>query len=451
MAELSLPKEVNFASKLPHLAENMSTSLITVLPANGNQFKAGSTIDFQLPARAGLYLDGKTAFLRYKFRYTSGATAPILRATPALTPFVKLDEYINSVPVNSVFNYHQVANMYVNTHLGISEKYGVQSALFSELKNAANANDAIGDSVSLVASQASLAGYCSFAFPLYCSALSSMDKFLPTGLAGQYRIVLTLAQITDMVSVAANLTDYQLENVELCINAMDLGVGVDQMVASMSESLFIKATGWANAGVGQVASGATGVISLIASHRYQSINNLYLLSSGADVSKDVNGIFDSRDITSANGTIQFTVGSQTFPQLPINTAVNKNGVLQYLRECTSSLTDWRYSFAISGAEFSTYLGTAAATALTGNITAVATTTVAEPAKFIVGVPISKIQNSDVYSPSSMLSGVSAQQAPIVVNINIGTATGEAFNEFVIAEYDVLIKIDPMSHQASVIA
>lgn len=450
MAELSLPKEVNFSVKHPHLPEQMSTSLLTILPSNGNQFKAGSTIEFQLPARAGLYLDGKTAFLRYRFKYTSGATAPILRATPALTPFFKLDEYINSASVQSIYNYHQVANMYVNTHLGISEKSGVQSALFSELKAGVVAPDTAGDSVTLLASQTSLAGNCSFAFPLYCSALASMDKFLPTGLAGQYRIVLTCAQIVDMVSASANMTDYQLENVELCINAMDLGLGVDQMVASMGENLMIKACGWANAGVGQIASGSTGVVSLIANHRYQSINNLYLLSSGNDVAKDVNGIFDSRDVTSSNGQYSFTIGSQTFPQLPINTAVNKNAVLQYLRECTSSLTDWRYSFAIDATEFNKYLGSANTTQLTGGMTPIDVTTVTQPSKFVVGVPVSKIQNTDVYAPSSMLSGVSASQSPIIVNVNVGTATGQAYNEFVVAEYDILIKIDPVARMSTVI-
>lgn len=449
MAELSLPKEVNFSAKLPHIPEGTTTSLLTVLPTNGNVFKAGSVISWDLPSRQGLYLDGKTVFIRYRFRYTSGATAPILRATPAVTPFFKLDEFLNSSPVASVYNYNQVANMYVNTHIGLSEKYGVQSSLYSELK-AEDATAAVGDSVTLLASQAALAGTASFAFPLYCSALASMDKFLPTGLAGQYRIQLTLAQISDMVSVAANMTDYQIENIELCINAMDLGAGVDQMVASMGESLMIKATGWANAGVGQIPSAATGVVSLMANHRFQSINNLYLLSSGAEVAKDVNGIFDSRDITSSNGQYSFTIGSQTFPQLPINTAVNKNGVIQYLRECTSSLTDWRYSFSISCVEFNKYLGSANTTQLTGGMTPIAVTTVTDPAKFIVGVPVSKIQNSDPYGASSMLSGVSAQQAPIICNINIGTATGQAYNEFVVAEYDLLINIEPVSRNVSII-
>ncbi len=448
MAELSLPKEVNFASKHPHLPENMTSTLLTVLPTNGNEFLAGSVISFDLPSRAGLYLQGQTAFLRYRFRYTSHATNQgAIKGTPAVSPFFKLDEFINSTPVNSVYNWNQVANMYVNTHLGVSEKYALQSALFSELK-AVNANDTLGDSVNLTTNQASLAGSITLATPLYCSALLACDKFIPTGLCGSWRIQLTVAQLADIVSDTAKVTDFKLQNVELCIMASDMGVGVDAMIAQMGEKIYLKTVGWANQGQ-QVANAFSGIYSGLFNHRYQSINNLYMLASGANNAKDINGIFDSRDITSSNGSIQFQVGSQMFPLLPINTAVNKNGAMQYLRECVGSLTDWRYSFSINATEWSAYLGTAANTAING-YTATDITTLTEPAKFIIGVPLSKISSNDPYAPTSLLSGVSAAQAPIILNLNVGTATGQAYNIYVIAEYDTLIEIDPMSKGVSVI-
>lgn len=449
MAELSLPKEVNFASKRPHLPEQFSSSLLTILPTNGNEFTAGSVISFDLPARAGLYLQGQTAFLRYRFRYTSNATSGSIKGIPALTPFFKLDEFINSTPVNSVYNWNQVSTMYVNTHVGISEKYAVQSSLFGELKAGADLMTSAGDSVALTVSQASLAGSITLATPLYCSALLACDKFIPTGLAGQYRVQLTVAQLGDIVSNTTNVSDFKLQNVELCIMASDMGAGVDAMVAQMGEKIYLKTTCWANQGQ-QIANAFSGVYSGIYNHRYQSINNLYMLASGADSTKDVNGIFDSRDITSMNGSIQFQVGSQMYPTLPINTAVNKNSGMVYLRECTGSLTDWRYSFSINGTEWSSYLGSANATAING-FTPVATTSLTEPSKHIIGVPLSKIASNDPYAPSGLLSGVSASQAPIVLNLNIGTATGQAYNVYVIAEYDELIEIDPMTRSVSVIA
>lgn len=449
MAELSLPKEVNFGVKHPHLPENTTTTLLTVLPTNGTTFKSSSVIQFDLPARPGLYLQGQSAFLRYKFRYTSGATAGVIKGIPAITPFFKLDEFVNSTQVSSVYNWNQVANMYVNTHLGVSEKFGVQSALFGEMKAGVIANDSLGDSVTLAQNQASLAGSLTLSTPLYCSALASCDKFLPTGLMGQYRLQLTVAQLVDVAVNTTNLSDFQIENIELCIMATDMGVGVDSMIASMGEKLYLKATCWANQGQ-QIANAFSGVWSGMFNHRYQSINNLYFLSSGAASASDVNGIFDSRDITSSNGSYAFQVGSQMFPSLPINTAVNKNGALHYLRECVGNLADWRYSMSINATEWSAYLGTATTTAI-GGYTATAATTAQEPAKFIVGVPLSKISSNDPYAPSSLLSGVNASQAPIIANLQIGTATGQAYNVFLIAEYDTLIEIDPMTRSVNVIA
>ena len=113
---------------------------------------------------------------------------------------------------------------------------------------------------------------------------------------GSWRLQLTLAQLSDLTNDTTNFSDYQIDNIELCINAVDMGVGVDNIVASMGEKLILKTTCWANQGQ-NVASGSSGVVSLPFNHRYQSVNNIYLLASGSDVTKDLNGPFDSRDIT----------------------------------------------------------------------------------------------------------------------------------------------------------
>lgn len=437
--ELSLPASVDFSKSLPHIPENVKTSLMTVLPTNGGgKFKAGSVIQFDLPARAGLYLDGKTAFLRYRMQIVSHASnAASMRANCAVVPFFKLDEYVNSSTVNSVYNYHQTANMYINTHLGVSEKYAVQSALFSAAKAGVDTLNG-QDSVVVPAGKALTDNAMSFSTPLYCSALSGADKLIPTGLMGPWRIQLTLAQLTDLTNDTTNFSDYQIDNVELCINAIDMGIAVDQMVASTGDKLILKTTCWANQSQ-SVASGTSGVVSIPFNHRYQSVNNIYLLASGTNVAKDLNGPFDSRDITGANGgSYQFTIGSDTYPQLPINTTLNKPAVIQYLRECTSSQYDWRYAMSINATEF-------AYTASTG------ATTLVEPAKFYVGIPLSKLQSSNPYAPTSLLSGVSCASTPIIANINIGSQTDQAENVSMIAEYDALIHIDVASRQVSVVA
>ena len=90
MSELSLPSSVDFSKKLPSLPDGVSSSLLAIQSTNGIEFSAGQLVQFDLPARDGLYLDGTTAFLRFKLQVVSGATAGVIRRKPAYTVINKL-------------------------------------------------------------------------------------------------------------------------------------------------------------------------------------------------------------------------------------------------------------------------------------------------------------------------------------------------------------------------
>jgi hypothetical protein len=296
------------------------------------------------------------------------------------------------------------------------------------------------DSGSLAASQSSLAGAVSYAAPLVCSAFSSADHYIPTGLLPALRIQLTLAALADICTTGStDMTAYQISFCELCVSGIDMGSAVDAMVASMgSPKIYIKTTAWANAGGQQLAIGSVGSQSLVFNHRYQSITNAYLMFSGAAAATDINAWGDSRDVTSG-GTVQLQVGSQQFPQLPIDTTANKPAVIQYLRECAGSLQDFRNSISVGGTEFA-YLGNSATA-----------TTNFEPSKFIVGFPLEEIQGFNPYSAGSLMSGVNASSTTILANIRIASATTtQAYNPFLVVEYTNVLEIDPLSRQVNVI-
>jgi hypothetical protein len=436
MTDLSLPAALDFSRKAPELPDNVSSTLLSVQPTNGTTFSSGQTIQFDLPARSGLVLDGTTAFLRYKVvSVTSSTTAPIVRGTPAASYFNRLDEYFGNTPVSSVYNWNQVANMYVNTRLSWADKYGQQAALGFGPTTGTITTDQL-DSRTLATSNDT----SSYSIPLFCSALINFSHMIPTGLCPSYRVQLTVANIADIVSVAANLTSFTIQNVELCIQSLDVGPAIERAIAMANGGapITMKTLGWANQPQ-SVASGTSGVLSLPYNHRLKSIENLYFVASGADVTKDVNGIFDARDITGANGgTYQFMVGNSNYPLLPINTTDNKPAVLQFLRECTGSISDFRNSMSINTVEFN-YTGS------TG------TTTVLQPSKCYVGVPLSRYSAKNHYQQSSLMSGVDASQSPIIANIRIGSATDQIFNCALIAEYSELVMIDPNSKQVSVMA
>ena len=432
MAELVLPSTVDFSKKLPSLPNGVSSSLLSLQATNGTgPFTPGSVIQFDLPARQDLYLDGKTMFIRYKITYTSGATSGVVRRKPVYTAFQKLDEFVGSQSLSTVYNYHAVANMWVDTNMSQSDIYGQQYAFGLQATGTPTLDQF--DSYTLPTVSADNSIFVSA--PIVCSAIQSADHLWPTGLMAPLRLQFTVASIADQAVVAANITGISISNPELCIQSIDMP-GVDNIVAMAAPRLFIKSSAWAN-NTASVASGTTGFQSLIFNHRYESLENMFLSMSSTTATKGLNGPLESLDITGTNGgTYQFQIGQQQYPLLPINTSIGggKASVLQYLRECTGSIVDQRNSMSINSVEFSRLASATIAT------------TAVEPGKFYVGVPLSKIQSPNPYQAVTLLSGVSAASTPINVLINIGSATDTAINCQLMAQYTILTEIDPVAKQ-----
>ena len=69
-----------------------------------------------------------------------------------------------------------------------------------------------------------------------------------------------------------------------------------------------------------------------------------------------------------------------------------------------------------------------------------------PAKFWVGVCLQKL----TIPQKAFFTGVSTQNSPITVLINVGTATGQAHNVMLILNYDAIIEIDSSTKQCILI-
>ena len=438
MADLVLPSSVDFSRKQPALPDGVSSQLLSLQATNGTgPFTPGSVIQFDLPSAKDLYLDGSTMFVRFKISYTSGATAGVVRRKPCYTAFQKLDEFIGSQPINSVYNYHAAANLWVDSNMSVADIYGQQYAFGTTPQTGTAPTLDQFDSYTLP--NASSVNDLFLAAPVVCSAIQSADHLWPSGLMPPLRLQFTVASIADQAVVSANITAISISNPELCIQSIQMP-GVDAVVASSAPKLHVKCDGWANATT-SVASSTSGYNTLVFNHRYESIKNLFLINSSSDVAKGLNGPLESFDLTGANGgTYQFQIGQSLYPTQPINTVIGggKASILQYLRECVGSITDQRNSMSINAVEF-------------GRLASGATpSTAIEPAKCYVGVPLSKLSSRNPYQAVSLLSGVSAASAPINALVNIGSATNSAMNCQLIANYDVIAEVDPMSRSVRLI-
>jgi hypothetical protein len=431
--EVSLPATLDFSKKLPELPDGTTSTLMSVQSTNGISFSPSQVIQFDLPSRKGLFIDGKSVFIRYKVSYTSGATAGIVRRKPVYTNFARLDEFIGSTPVNSIYQYNQVANMIVDTNFNCADVYGQQFSW--GLAQTVSLADLDGATLT-----ASTVNDFFLAAPLVGSFLQGADKLIPTGLMAPIRLQLTVDTIANIAVAAANITAITISQPELCFNAIDMGAAVEDAIAMSSPSLILKTQGWANATQG-VASGTSGFNTLSFNHRYESIENLYFLSSSSAVAKALNlwgDSFNPLGSSGTNGSIQFQIGQSVYPQLPINNATGGvASVQQYLRECVGMIADNRNTMSIFNTNFNQYAGDATAS------------TADTPAKFIVGVPLSRVNAPSPYQQVSLMSGVSAASMPINVLLNAGTTFNSNMSFALVAQYTALINIDPMSKQVSV--
>jgi len=435
--EVALPASVDFSRRQPELPDSTTSTLMSISPNNGLSFGPGQQICWDLPSRPGLFIDGKSVFIRYKVTYTSGATAGVIRRKPVYTNFSRLDEYIGGVPVNSVNQYNQVANMWVDTRYNVADIYGSQFAW--GLSQTESFTDV--DGVTLATTSGDNALYV--AAPLCLSFLQDMDKLYPSGSSAPIRVQLTVDSIYNIAVVAANVTAITISQPELCFSVIDMGVGVQHMIEASSPQLFIKTKGWAN-GTQGAANNTSGQQSLVYNHRYASIENLYFLSTPTDATKGLNLWGDSLQPmgnATTSGNIQFSVGNQQFPQLPIyNLTGGRASISQYLRECVGQISDNRLSQCIFSTNFN-YYPDVSGTNTTANV----------PAKCIIAVPLSRLNPPSPYQSTSLLSGVSAQSTPITVNLLSGTAFTSAMQFNLIAEYSQLIVIDTATKQVSVVA
>ena len=221
--EASLPSTLDFSKKLPELPDGTKSTLMSVQSTNGISFSPSQVIQFDLPSRAGLFIDGKSVFIRYKVTYTSGATAGVVRRKPVYTNFARLDEFVGSVPVNSVYQYNQVANMIVDTNFNLADVYGQQVSW--GLAQTVSISDVDGVTLTANATQDLYV-----AAPLLGSFLQSADKLIPTGLMAPIRIQLTVDTIANQITIPANVTAITIAQPELCFSAIEMGSAVEQAI-----------------------------------------------------------------------------------------------------------------------------------------------------------------------------------------------------------------------------
>ena len=327
--------------------------------------------------------------------------------------------------------------MLVDLNYSLADVYGQQASW--GLTQTAALTDLDGVTLPTV----SAANHFSLAAPLVGSFLHGADKLIPLGAMAPIRIQLTLDSIANIATVAANVTDFEIVNPEICFSNIDFGPTAEASIINVAPKIYLKTQGYANASQGLAAS-TSGFQTLVFNHRYQSIENVFFLSTSSAVAKAINTWGDSFNPlgTSAtvNASIQLQLDNKVYPQLPINNATGGlSSILQYNRECVGQIFDQRNTMCIFNVNFNQYAGDSTIS------------TVDAPAKHIISFPLARLNAPSPYASVSLMSGVDCKGTPINVLLNIGTAFNSAMVFNLIAQYTQLIEIDTMTKQVLVIS
>jgi len=424
MAEF-LPSCVNYAEPLAVLPANAQNYLFAAVPCNGSSFTAGSIIQVDLGSRG--FLDPASLMIRYK--YTSVATGSTkMVGTPAYTPFIRLDTFINSQSVESINNWNTVANMLTNLQLSVADKYGSQFGL----GYVDNGSATVGSLEKMDGRLCASGGESGFlAAPCHCS-LAYCEKLIPLFLLNGIRLQFTMDSLANMCSnisgdSASAFTSFTITNFEVIYNCIDLGAEAQAEVIRMNPKIKIKTQGFSTS-VAPVASGSSGAINLIFNQRFASVKSAYLNMGGTSTNYSANKNMDSFDITSGNGDYQLNVGGVAYPQKPLSTSNNKAGVLQELRRSMNTIFGSNVSMSINSYEFNSGSGS--------------TSDYTVPAKFWVGLNLQKLS----IPQKAFFTGTSTQLSPISAIINVNTATSQLHNVMLVLNYDIIVEIDTLTHQ-----
>ena len=135
---MSLPNSVNYSEIPPYLQEDVSSSTIIINPVNSwSTYTPGESIIFDYNSGTNGFIDGKSIYISYMVTATTDEANHYILGCPLYSPFLKCETIINSQTVETVSQYNQVANMWVNLNYSVADKAGQQSS-FGYKSNAEN-------------------------------------------------------------------------------------------------------------------------------------------------------------------------------------------------------------------------------------------------------------------------------------------------------------------------
>lgn len=430
-----IPKELDYTKPVSLPASARSTSLVSVPQGGIGPYQAGTQITFPLVQYGFLCPD--SMYLSATLKFTNGATgtANYILGVPSTAWINRIDCFINSSNVETINAVGPLTQMLLSAKMNSMDKSGLSYPLgLNFAGDGAFVNEESDGFVIPSATATSAVVSLPIATPFPC-IFANCDKYYPLG-AGECRIQLTTDQLSNFTAtsagVATTLASYEITNVQLNYDILEMDAEVQSAVLSQVDeegNMYLKSESYAISSA-NIATAFSGYLEIPYSNSLTSIKSLYFLACRSDRYKN----FSVYDPTQSNGSIQFTIAGQPFPPTAIDTLNRRpSAVIEFLE-------------AIHGTKVSPLTARTCLSFVNFRNSTVgqASDSVTNMSKAYFGVSTEKI------SGSYLLTGISSMNSNITVRLNIGTVTDVALNGLLIANHDVLLKINPATRQVVVL-
>lgn len=431
--ETALPSQINYGGQAMVPTDTESYEVV-LRPTNGQSFTAGQQAYFDVTCQD--FLDPSSIYIRYKISVNAGGSVnQFLHGAPVYAPIQRVQTFMSGQSREIIDEYGQVMTFLLNNQMDVAMKAGSASYGYSyQTASETSIYDGI-----LIPNTVSGATFSLAAPFVHCLSMGD-GKFIPLEAMNSLRYVLTFDSVANLFAPTGATnpaggtftlpTGYTISNLEIVYTAVRFNNEIKNMLLGAGEELVIKTQSINNITAILPAS-SSGVVAIPFQHRLSSIKSLHALFVKNYDTVNPNGKFESRDPTSGNGALQFECGGKLYPQLAIDTLNNKSAVLMESKRAWNALHSTEWTPSINGGEFS--------------IDDADTSTVAEPGKFYLSINTEKVSSNQY-----LLSGLSSANAPVLLRMNIGTATSAYnYNISCLALYDMLIRINTATRQVDV--
>lgn len=419
-------------------------------------------IIFNIPSgnSDSVFLDPVATTVTFRMRYTVttqavGGTTPQMNLIGSgASWFDHLTLYSNGKVIEDIDQYGLLQNYLLANTVSIAERWGGISTSMG-----ADSNSATG--IDLPFTGAGISYSMCFTIPLLSIIGVNSDKYFPVGIAKGLQLVLTTARNMPIATfVGATVVTTQpifsamvLQDFTLNMRYIDVGrQAAQQLRATLQAGKWLYKSTTYKAGVAIIPNGSVGSYQVELPIRCASLRSLLHQFGVTTSTVCINGHYDA--INPAINSRQLQIGSKKYPTRPINDLVRPSESYMYLIQALGGGIAKSLGTVVFRESYSPVLPSVPAGSDAACTVPNLGIRLSPTGNDIASTSIIKYPNSAYYGydtervNSTLFSGVSTNQEPPVLNLNLAVAATRIVTCFAWGMADIVLQFDSVSKEVT---